>query len=339
METALHAERDGTVAEVLVRAGDQIDAKDLLVVFGPPLLSAVGPPPPLRRCVSRTPFISPCPLRGVRTQVRGRPSPHLLRFIRHAFPDGRRSAIGPTFPPPVRLTPGSTDLGSALPTDWMRATVDTSNLDCNRHSRPLGGRRNLPRQRLRRRQLGAADSGVPDPARHHRIHARPADPAVRRGRRQRHGLGWPPHSQLRFEDCRTSFFAVSCCFGLLHRRPGAECLDRGDRHVCLRRHDRRDGRLHERQRGHRGTKLGRAIMSSSHGFWSLGGFVGGGLGGIAIQNWGHLTHAAVVSAVAIAVVAGVTSPFGRRSSGRAGTQEVLAAAQPSRSISSGSWRC
>ncbi len=34
METALHAERDGTVAEVLVHAGEQIDAKDLLVVFG-----------------------------------------------------------------------------------------------------------------------------------------------------------------------------------------------------------------------------------------------------------------------------------------------------------------
>ncbi len=34
METALHAERDGTIAEVLVRAGEQIDAKDLLVVFG-----------------------------------------------------------------------------------------------------------------------------------------------------------------------------------------------------------------------------------------------------------------------------------------------------------------
>lgn len=33
METALHAERDGTIAEVLVSAGDQIDAKDLLVVF------------------------------------------------------------------------------------------------------------------------------------------------------------------------------------------------------------------------------------------------------------------------------------------------------------------
>ncbi|MEZ2129939.1 MULTISPECIES: pyruvate carboxylase [unclassified Sinorhizobium] len=34
METALHAEKDGTVAEVLVRAGDQIDAKDLLIVYG-----------------------------------------------------------------------------------------------------------------------------------------------------------------------------------------------------------------------------------------------------------------------------------------------------------------
>jgi pyruvate carboxylase len=33
METALHAERDGTVAEVLVQAGSQIDAKDLLVIY------------------------------------------------------------------------------------------------------------------------------------------------------------------------------------------------------------------------------------------------------------------------------------------------------------------
>ncbi len=33
METALTAEKDGTVAEVLVNAGSQIDAKDLLVVF------------------------------------------------------------------------------------------------------------------------------------------------------------------------------------------------------------------------------------------------------------------------------------------------------------------
>jgi pyruvate carboxylase len=33
METAIHAERDGKVAEVLVKAGGQIDAKDLLVVY------------------------------------------------------------------------------------------------------------------------------------------------------------------------------------------------------------------------------------------------------------------------------------------------------------------
>ena len=31
METALHAERDGVIAEVLIKRGDQIDAKDLLV--------------------------------------------------------------------------------------------------------------------------------------------------------------------------------------------------------------------------------------------------------------------------------------------------------------------
>ncbi|WP_332303704.1 pyruvate carboxylase [Rhizobium sp. GR12] len=33
METALHAERDGKVAEVLVKPGDQIDAKDLLIAY------------------------------------------------------------------------------------------------------------------------------------------------------------------------------------------------------------------------------------------------------------------------------------------------------------------
>jgi pyruvate carboxylase len=33
METALHAERDGTISEVLVTPGSQIDAKDLLVVY------------------------------------------------------------------------------------------------------------------------------------------------------------------------------------------------------------------------------------------------------------------------------------------------------------------
>ena len=33
METALHAPRDGTVTELLVTPGAQIDAKDLLVVL------------------------------------------------------------------------------------------------------------------------------------------------------------------------------------------------------------------------------------------------------------------------------------------------------------------
>lgn len=50
-------------------------------------------------------------------------------------------------------------------------------------------------------------------------------------------------------------------------------------------------------------KLGRAVMSSSHGFWSLGGFAGGGLGGVAIQNFGHLNHAIAVTVFAAVGVA------------------------------------
>ncbi|TIO09737.1 MFS transporter [Mesorhizobium sp.] len=50
-------------------------------------------------------------------------------------------------------------------------------------------------------------------------------------------------------------------------------------------------------------RLSRAIMSSSHGFWSLGGFAGGALGGFAIQNYGHLAHAMVVTALAFAAIA------------------------------------
>ncbi|MBX3597875.1 MAG: MFS transporter [Rhizobiaceae bacterium] len=48
-------------------------------------------------------------------------------------------------------------------------------------------------------------------------------------------------------------------------------------------------------------KLSKAIMSSSHGFWSLGGFVGGGLGGLAIQYFGYYAHALAVT-VAMAVM-------------------------------------
>lgn len=46
-------------------------------------------------------------------------------------------------------------------------------------------------------------------------------------------------------------------------------------------------------------KLARAVMSSSHGFWSLGGFAGGGIGGILIQNYGHLNHAFLVTLIAL----------------------------------------
>lgn len=50
-------------------------------------------------------------------------------------------------------------------------------------------------------------------------------------------------------------------------------------------------------------RLSRAIMSSSHGFWSLGGFAGGALGGYTMQNYGYLAHAIVVTAIAFAVIA------------------------------------
>ncbi|MEO4000910.1 MFS transporter [Mesorhizobium sp. CAU 1732] len=49
-------------------------------------------------------------------------------------------------------------------------------------------------------------------------------------------------------------------------------------------------------------RLGKAIMSSSHGFWSLGGFAGGALGGLAIQSFGYLPHAVMVTVVTLAIV-------------------------------------
>ena len=50
-------------------------------------------------------------------------------------------------------------------------------------------------------------------------------------------------------------------------------------------------------------RMGLAIMSSSHGFWSLGGFVGAGLGGGIAEALGHIGHAWVVTAVALALLA------------------------------------
>lgn len=50
-------------------------------------------------------------------------------------------------------------------------------------------------------------------------------------------------------------------------------------------------------------KLSRAVMSSSHGFWSLGGFAGGGIGGLVIQSYGHLVHAVGTSVIAALILA------------------------------------
>lgn len=49
-------------------------------------------------------------------------------------------------------------------------------------------------------------------------------------------------------------------------------------------------------------RLGRPIMSSSHGFWSLGGFFGGSLGSIAIAYWGPMAQAVLTSGVALGLV-------------------------------------
>ncbi len=49
-------------------------------------------------------------------------------------------------------------------------------------------------------------------------------------------------------------------------------------------------------------RLDRAIMSSSHGFWSLGGFVGGGLGGLVIARTSAEAHALMATAAALAVM-------------------------------------
>ena len=48
--------------------------------------------------------------------------------------------------------------------------------------------------------------------------------------------------------------------------------------------------------------LGRAIMSSSHGFWSLGGFLGGALGGKVIEVFSPEAQAIGVSVISLVIV-------------------------------------
>lgn len=49
-------------------------------------------------------------------------------------------------------------------------------------------------------------------------------------------------------------------------------------------------------------RLKRAIMSSSHGFWSLGGFVGGSSGAWIIAHWGSEVQAVLVGLISAAMV-------------------------------------
>jgi MFS family permease len=55
-------------------------------------------------------------------------------------------------------------------------------------------------------------------------------------------------------------------------------------------------------------RLGRAIMSASHGFWSVGGFVGGTLGGMALDRWGAEAQSIGVGIIALIVMV-VAGPF------------------------------
>ncbi len=49
-------------------------------------------------------------------------------------------------------------------------------------------------------------------------------------------------------------------------------------------------------------RLDRAIMSSSHGFWSLGGFIGGSAGAWVIAHWGSEVQSLLTAAVVAAIV-------------------------------------
>ena len=101
----------------------------------------------------------------------------------------------------------------------------------------------------------------------------------------------------------TALFAVSCCFGLLIVALAPNLWTAA---IAMYVFGGTIGATDVSMNANAVTaerRLGRAIMSSSHGFWSLGGFVGGGAGGIIIQNYGHVAHAAMVSVAAIAITA------------------------------------
>ena len=55
-------------------------------------------------------------------------------------------------------------------------------------------------------------------------------------------------------------------------------------------------------------RLDRAIMSSSHGFWSVGGFAGGAIGGLALARFGAEAQAIGVGLIALVIVI-LAAPF------------------------------
>ncbi|PRD43890.1 MFS transporter [Phyllobacterium phragmitis] len=50
-------------------------------------------------------------------------------------------------------------------------------------------------------------------------------------------------------------------------------------------------------------KMRRAIMSSCHAFWSLGGLIGAGVGGYLIGHFGTTVHAVIATVMAVAILA------------------------------------
>ncbi len=71
-------------------------------------------------------------------------------------------------------------------------------------------------------------------------------------------------------------------------------------------------------------RLSKAIMSSSHGFWSLGGFIGGSAGAWVIAHWGSEVQSLLTAGI-VAVVVLVAMPFLLADAPQAGAAETTAA--------------
>jgi MFS family permease len=73
-------------------------------------------------------------------------------------------------------------------------------------------------------------------------------------------------------------------------------------------------------------RLHKAIMSSSHGFWSLGGFIGGSAGAWVIAHWGSEAQSLLTAGV-VAVVVVTAMPFLLPDAPHAAAAEVVAASR------------